>query len=70
MWTRTWRARWNRTVGQCGRKPRVSPAPDTTPALHRGTLENTVDDIPLTLTDALFAVAFGLALGALVALGL
>jgi|688.fasta_scaffold671500_2 hypothetical protein len=26
-------------------------------------------DIPLTLTDALFAVAFGIALGALVALG-
>jgi hypothetical protein len=29
-----------------------------------------VDDIPLTLRDALFAVAFGLALGALVALGI
>ncbi len=27
-------------------------------------------DIPLTLADALFACAFGLALGALVALGL
>jgi hypothetical protein len=29
-----------------------------------------VDDIPLTLRDALFAIAFGLALGALVAFGL
>jgi hypothetical protein len=29
-----------------------------------------VDDIPLTLRDALFAIALGLALGALVALGL
>jgi hypothetical protein len=29
-----------------------------------------MDDIPLTLRDALFAVAFGLALGALVAIGL
>jgi hypothetical protein len=29
-----------------------------------------VDDIPLTLRDALFACAFGLALGALVAFGL
>lgn len=29
-----------------------------------------MDDIPLTLADALFAVAFGLALGALMALGL
>lgn len=28
-----------------------------------------MDDIPLTLRDAAFAVAFGLALGALVALG-
>jgi hypothetical protein len=28
-----------------------------------------VDDIPLTLRDAAFAVVFGLALGALVALG-
>jgi len=28
-----------------------------------------VDDIPLTLADALFACALGLALGALVALG-
>jgi len=28
-----------------------------------------VEDIPLTLADALFAIAFGLALGALVALG-
>jgi hypothetical protein len=27
-------------------------------------------DIPLTLRDALFAIAFGLALGALVAFGL
>jgi hypothetical protein len=29
-----------------------------------------VEDIPLTLADALFACAFGLALGALVALGI
>jgi len=29
-----------------------------------------VDDIPLTLRDALFAIALGLALGALVAFGL
>jgi len=29
-----------------------------------------VDDIPLTLRDALFAIALGLALGALVAIGL
>jgi hypothetical protein len=29
----------------------------------------TMHDIPLTLRDALFACAFGLALGALVALG-
>jgi hypothetical protein len=29
-----------------------------------------VDDIPLTLRDALFAVAFGLALGALIGFGL
>jgi hypothetical protein len=50
-------------------KPRVSLALDTEPAPLRGALENTVDDIPLTLRDALFAVAFGLALGALVALG-
>jgi hypothetical protein len=27
-------------------------------------------DIPLTLRDALFAIAFGLALGALVAIGI
>jgi hypothetical protein len=33
-------------------------------------LETPMHDIPLTLRDALFAVAFGLALGALVALGL
>jgi hypothetical protein len=50
-------------------KPRVSPAPDTTPAPHWGTLENPVEDIPLTLRDALFACVLGLALGALVALG-
>jgi len=30
----------------------------------------TMHDIPLTLRDAAFAVVFGLALGALVALGL
>ena len=29
-----------------------------------------MDDIPLTLTDALFACVLGLALGALVALGI
>jgi hypothetical protein len=51
-------------------KPHVSLSPDTTHAPNRGTLENPVEDIPLTLACVAFAVAFGLALGALVALGL
>jgi hypothetical protein len=33
-------------------------------------METPMENVPLTLRDALFAVAFGLALGALVAFGL
>jgi hypothetical protein len=53
------------------RKPCVSLPADTDPARNpRAHWRTTMHDIPLTLRDALFACAFGLALGALVALGL
>jgi hypothetical protein len=57
--------------GPDARKPDVRIGPQNATRPDTGhTLEKTMHDIPLTPACVLFAVAFGLALGTLIALGI